>query len=198
MSDEVEQPLAGLCVPQTHLLIVGAGDDALAVRREARRERHALEVADRLALAAGEVELVIASAVSMNPQLKANRIRAIAITSAEPSRLLPGLPPLAASPVARRLKEIGADVRVGGGRVGRVRAVVPVTEAEGIVDALFERRVPHAYLLYPGEDHGFRQAKNIIRSFEAELSFYGQIFGFSPADEFEPLEIVNLPAGAAG
>ena len=28
-------------------------------------------------------------------------------------------------------------------------------EAERIVDALFERRVPHAYLLYPGEDHHF-------------------------------------------
>ena len=51
------------------------------------------------ALAAGEVELVIASAVSMNPQLKANRIRAIAITSAEPSRLLPGLPAIAQSGV---------------------------------------------------------------------------------------------------
>jgi tripartite-type tricarboxylate transporter receptor subunit TctC len=51
------------------------------------------------ALAAGEVELVIASAVSMNPQLKANRIRALAVTSAEPSPLLPGLPAIAQSGV---------------------------------------------------------------------------------------------------
>lgn len=70
--------------------------------------------------------------------------------------------------------------------------VVPAAEAEGIVDALWEHRVPHAYLAFEGEDHGFRQAANIIRSFEAELSFYGQVFGFEPADEFEPLELVRF------
>ncbi|TAK01710.1 MAG: S9 family peptidase [Chloroflexota bacterium] len=67
--------------------------------------------------------------------------------------------------------------------------VVPATEAEAIVDALWERHVPHAYLLYPGEDHGFRGRDAIIRSFGAELSFYGQIFGFTPADEVEAVEI---------
>jgi dipeptidyl aminopeptidase/acylaminoacyl peptidase len=67
--------------------------------------------------------------------------------------------------------------------------VVPPSEAERIVDALFERRVPHAYLLFPGEDHGFRSRDAIIRSFAAELSFYGQVFGFAPADEIEPIEI---------
>ena len=70
--------------------------------------------------------------------------------------------------------------------------IVPPSEAERIVDALFERRIPHAYLLYPGEDHGFRGHDAIIRSFEAELSFYAQVFGFEPADDFEPLEIQFL------
>ena len=70
--------------------------------------------------------------------------------------------------------------------------IVPPAQAEQIVDALWERRLPHAYLLYPGEDHGFRSKDNIIRSFEAELSFYGQLFGFEPADAFEPLEIKFL------
>ena len=65
-------------------------------------------------------------------------------------------------------------------------------EAERIVDALFERRVPHAYLLFPGEDHGFRAKDAIIRSFGAELSFYSQVFGFQPADDIEPLEIQFL------
>jgi len=74
--------------------------------------------------------------------------------------------------------------------------VVPPAQAEQIVDALRERRLPHAYLAFEGEDHGFRQAKNIIRSFEAELSFYAQIFGFAPADQIEPIEIVNLGAKA--
>jgi dipeptidyl aminopeptidase/acylaminoacyl peptidase len=67
--------------------------------------------------------------------------------------------------------------------------VVPPSEAERIVDALWERRIPHAYVLFPGEDHGFRGRDAIIRSFEAELSFYGQVFGFTPADDFEPIEI---------
>jgi dipeptidyl aminopeptidase/acylaminoacyl peptidase len=70
--------------------------------------------------------------------------------------------------------------------------VVPASEAERIVDALFERRVPHAYLLFPGEDHGFRGKDAIIRSFGAELSFYAQVFGFEPADAIEPLEIQFL------
>jgi dipeptidyl aminopeptidase/acylaminoacyl peptidase len=67
--------------------------------------------------------------------------------------------------------------------------VVPPAEAERIVDALWERRVPHGYLLFPGEDHGFRGREAIIRSFGAELSFYGQVFGFQPADAIEPIEI---------
>jgi len=70
--------------------------------------------------------------------------------------------------------------------------IVPPAQAEQIVDALWERRIPHAYLLFPGEDHGFRSAANIIRSFEAELSFYGQVFGFTPADDIEPLEVEFL------
>jgi dipeptidyl aminopeptidase/acylaminoacyl peptidase len=74
--------------------------------------------------------------------------------------------------------------------------VVPPAQAEEIVDALWEKRLPHAYLLFPGEDHGFRAAENIIRSFEAELSFYGQIFGFTPADEIEPLKVEFLEGAA--
>ena len=70
--------------------------------------------------------------------------------------------------------------------------IVPVEEAERIVDALFERRIPHAYLLYEGEDHGFRGKDAIIRSFGGELSFYAQVFGFEPADDIEPLEIQFL------
>jgi dipeptidyl aminopeptidase/acylaminoacyl peptidase len=75
--------------------------------------------------------------------------------------------------------------------------IVPVEEADRIVDALFERRVPHAYLLYPGEDHGFRAKDSIIRSFGGELSFYAQVFGFEPADDIEPLEIQFLDEARA-
>ena len=86
-------------------------------------------------------------------------------------------------------EQITAPVLVQQGAEDRV---VPPSEAERIVDALFERRVPHAYLLFPGEDHGFRGRDAIIRSFGAELSFYAQVFGFEPADPVEPLEIQFL------
>jgi dipeptidyl aminopeptidase/acylaminoacyl peptidase len=58
---------------------------------------------------------------------------------------------------------------------------------------LRERGVPVAYLEFEGEQHGFRRAENIIRAAEAELYFYGRIFGFTPADPIEPVPIDNLP-----
>jgi tripartite-type tricarboxylate transporter receptor subunit TctC len=51
------------------------------------------------ALASGEVEICIASAAAVNPQLRANRVRVIAITSEKPTALLPGLPTVAQSGV---------------------------------------------------------------------------------------------------
>jgi dipeptidyl aminopeptidase/acylaminoacyl peptidase len=76
--------------------------------------------------------------------------------------------------------------------------VVPPTEAERIVDALWERRIPHAYIAFEGEDHGFRKAESLTRSFEAELSFLAQVFGFEPADEIAPIEVINLDAARRG
>ena len=70
--------------------------------------------------------------------------------------------------------------------------VVPVAQAEQMVAALRDRNVPHAYIAFPGEGHGFRQAANIRRALEAELSFYAQLFGFQPADDFEPIKVENL------
>jgi dipeptidyl aminopeptidase/acylaminoacyl peptidase len=75
-------------------------------------------------------------------------------------------------------------------------AVVPPAQAEAIVAALSERGVPHAYLPFAGEQHGFRMAATQIRALEAELSFYAEVFGFTPADRLEPLELKfaeNLP-----
>jgi dipeptidyl aminopeptidase/acylaminoacyl peptidase len=70
--------------------------------------------------------------------------------------------------------------------------IVPPAQAELIVGALRERGVPHAYLLYEGEGHGFRRAENIAGSLEAELSFYAQVLGFEPAGSIPKLDIVNL------
>lgn len=70
--------------------------------------------------------------------------------------------------------------------------VVPPNQAEAMVGALRERGVGVAYLLFPGEGHGFRQADTVCRVLEAELSFYATVFDFEPADEVEPVEIENL------
>ncbi len=75
--------------------------------------------------------------------------------------------------------------------------IVPPAQAEQIVDVLWERHLPHAYVVFPGEDHGFRAASSIIRAFETELSFYGQVFGFVPADPIEPIDVAFLGEGAA-
>ena len=69
--------------------------------------------------------------------------------------------------------------------------VVPPNQSEMMVDALRAKGRPVAYLAFEGEQHGFRRAENIIRSLEAELSFYGAVFGFTPADPIAPLPIAN-------
>jgi tripartite-type tricarboxylate transporter receptor subunit TctC len=48
---------------------------------------------------AGQVPLIFASAGSVVPHLKSGRVRALAVTSAQPSQLIPGLPTVAASGV---------------------------------------------------------------------------------------------------
>jgi dipeptidyl aminopeptidase/acylaminoacyl peptidase len=75
--------------------------------------------------------------------------------------------------------------------------VVPPAQSEEIVRALQRRGLPYAYLLFEGEQHGFRKMESISRGLSAELTFYGKILGFEPADLLPPLEIVNLPSGGA-
>jgi len=56
--------------------------------------------------------------------------------------------------------------------------VVPPEQAELFRDAMVAKGIPHAYLAFENESHGFRHAENQIASYEAELSFYGQVLGF--------------------
>jgi dipeptidyl aminopeptidase/acylaminoacyl peptidase len=71
-------------------------------------------------------------------------------------------------------------------------AIVPHMQADIIVEALRRKGLPFAYLPFDGEQHGFRKAESIIRAEEAELYFYGRVWGFTPADEIEPVAIENL------
>jgi dipeptidyl aminopeptidase/acylaminoacyl peptidase len=72
-------------------------------------------------------------------------------------------------------------------------AVVPPNQSEGMAAAVRARGLPVAYLAFEGEQHGFRRAETITRCLEAELFFYGVVFGFEPADKIEPVSIDNLP-----
>ena len=68
-------------------------------------------------------------------------------------------------------------------------AVVPQNQADHVVSALEKNGLPHAYLLFAGEGHGFRKAENIVAALEGEYSFFAQIFGFEPADQIPEVEI---------
>ena len=70
--------------------------------------------------------------------------------------------------------------------------VVPPNQSQMMADAVRAKGLPVAYLAFEGEQHGFRKADTIIRSLEAELYFYGKVFGFTPADVIEPVPIDNL------
>jgi dipeptidyl aminopeptidase/acylaminoacyl peptidase len=70
--------------------------------------------------------------------------------------------------------------------------VVPPAQAEMMAAALDAKRIPHAYLLFPGEQHGFRQAAHIRRALEAEVYFYSRVFGFELADPVDPVPIAHL------
>ncbi len=70
--------------------------------------------------------------------------------------------------------------------------VVPPNQAETMVEALRAKGIPVAYLPFAGEQHGFRQAKNIKRALDGELYFYSRVFGFELAELVEPVKIDNL------
>ncbi|MCZ2821192.1 S9 family peptidase [Modestobacter sp. VKM Ac-2977] len=71
--------------------------------------------------------------------------------------------------------------------------VVPPEQAELMVAALREKGVPHTYVLFAGEQHGFRKAENIRTALDGELSFYAQVLGFGlPADEgIDPITVIR-------
>jgi len=70
--------------------------------------------------------------------------------------------------------------------------VVPPDQSEEFVAACRAKKLPHAYIAFEGEQHGFRRAPNIRRSIDAEFYFYSRIFGFEPADAIEPVTIENF------
>ena len=70
--------------------------------------------------------------------------------------------------------------------------VVPPNQAEMMVKALEERKIPYAYQLYKGEGHGFRQASTIVNALNAELYFYRVILGLEDTENLPKIAVHNL------
>ncbi|ASR36165.1 acyl-peptide hydrolase [Prauserella marina] len=56
--------------------------------------------------------------------------------------------------------------------------ICPPEQAQRFVDSLAGSGIAHAHLTFEGEQHGFRKASTIVAALEAELAFYGAVFGF--------------------
>ena len=71
--------------------------------------------------------------------------------------------------------------------------VVPPNQAEAMVAVLARRGIPHAYVAFEGEQHGFRRAENIRTALDGELYFYSRIFGFE-APQPAGVNVIGLRA----
>ncbi|MGW3354906.1 LpqB family beta-propeller domain-containing protein [Streptomyces bungoensis] len=69
--------------------------------------------------------------------------------------------------------------------------ICPPAQCDRFLARLRGRGVPHAYLTFAGEGHGFRRADTIVRALEAELSLYAQVFGLDPTLAVPKLELVT-------
>jgi dipeptidyl aminopeptidase/acylaminoacyl peptidase len=58
--------------------------------------------------------------------------------------------------------------------------ICPPAQCERFLTRLDGQRIPHAYIAFEGEGHGFRRADTMVRALEAELSLYAQVFGLNP------------------
>jgi dipeptidyl aminopeptidase/acylaminoacyl peptidase len=70
--------------------------------------------------------------------------------------------------------------------------VVPPDQARTMSGAVRDKGLPVALLMFEGEQHGFRRVAAIARCLEAELFFYGAVFGFTPAGVRPSLQIDNI------
>ncbi|MFG2717657.1 prolyl oligopeptidase family serine peptidase [Streptomyces sp. NPDC048416] len=69
-------------------------------------------------------------------------------------------------------------------------AICPPVQCEQFLEKMAGRGIPHAYLTFEGEGHGFRRADTVIRALEAELSLYAQVFAID-RDDIPLLELAK-------
>lgn len=70
--------------------------------------------------------------------------------------------------------------------------VVPPNQAEDMAAAVRAKGLPVSLVMFEGEGHGFRRADSIKASYDAQLSFLGQVYGFTPAGDVPVLPVENL------
>ena len=70
--------------------------------------------------------------------------------------------------------------------------VVPPNQAEEMAAAVRRRGLPVALVMFEGEGHGFRTVTGRRRRLECEVSFFAQLFGYTPADDVPRLGVDNL------
>ncbi len=69
--------------------------------------------------------------------------------------------------------------------------VCPPAQSERFLARMEGRGIPHAFIAFEGEGHGFRRADTMIRALEAELSLYAQVFGLNLAGRVPTLELAK-------
>jgi dipeptidyl aminopeptidase/acylaminoacyl peptidase len=74
--------------------------------------------------------------------------------------------------------------------------VVPPNQSDMMAEAVRRNGWPVACLTFEGEQHGFRRSETVVQCLEAELAFYGEVFGFVPADVPEPAGMDTTSQGA--
>src|SRR6185437_2499375 len=74
----------------------------------------------------------------------------------------------------------GERLGIRGGSAGGWTTLAALTTTDAFAAGLEKKGIPHAYLPFAGEQHGFRKQETVVAALEAELSFYGYVFGFGP------------------
>lgn len=70
--------------------------------------------------------------------------------------------------------------------------VVPPNQAQMMHDAVNAKGEPVALVMFEGEQHGFRQAKNIRHALDGELYFLCKVFDIPIPADAQPVDIANL------
>ncbi len=70
--------------------------------------------------------------------------------------------------------------------------VVPPSQVDAMERVFAGTGLPYVALRFEGEGHGFRWAETKRAQYRAEIGFLARVFGFTPADGIEPLEVPGL------